>query len=249
MLNESPDESVNRSTVSDIAKPYRGGPTTPEGRARSRYNGLKHGLTGRTIVLPSEDMEEYKRFSEELVESFDPKTPFERQLAQTIAETQWRLNRARTWEDGMLCMGVHEPAGNIALAMPYPHDDESKRSAIGQVLAESQVFQQNSKSFVNLTLYEQRLHRQQKQAFEHLQKLQAERKTEEQAALEKAKLIHKLHAMKGVPQNITIGRFAFSTPHLDSECALDRTLEHAQIGARARFNLKNYEALAARMAA
>ena len=177
------------------------GPKTADGKAVTRYNGTRHGLTGRTVVLPWEDMEEYRRFSKEIVESFAPETAFERQLAQTIADTQWRLNRARTWEEGMLCMGVHGPGGNINLAMPYPHNDETARSAVGQALAESRVFQQDSKAFVNLTLYEQRLHRQQKQALEQLEKLQKQRKAEEQAAMEVAKLIFRQHKMKGIPVN------------------------------------------------
>lgn len=230
------------------------GPKTAEGKARARYNGLKHGLTGRTVVLPWEDMEEYKRFSQELVESFAPKTPFERQLAQTIADTQWRLNRARTWEDGILCMGVNGPAGDIETGDPRVHS----------ALAESQAFQQDSRSFTNLTLYEQRLHRQQKQAFETLEKLQAQRKAEERAAMEKAKLLHKFRKMKGIdsdepvrpyPREIEERRkangqgFAFSAAEIEAECNLDQALRNAEIGVLAGFNLKNYEALVAKMAA
>ena len=249
-----PNESINQSTASADEKPYRGGPRTMEGKARARYNGTKHGLTGRTVVLPWEDMEQYKRFSEELVESFAPQTPFERQLAQTIADAQWRLNRARTWEEGMLCMGVHGVAGNINTEDPGVHT----------ALAESQVFEQNSKCFTNLTLYEQRLHRQQKQALEQLEELQKQRKAEEQAALDKAKLVHKFRKMKGTtsdepvrpyPSEVEERRkangqqFAFSTALLDAECALDQALGDAKIGALAGFKLKNYEALVAKMAA
>ncbi|HWE52848.1 MAG TPA: hypothetical protein VG273_23845 [Bryobacteraceae bacterium] len=78
------------------------GPNTPQGKIRSSQNAVRHGLTGRIVVLPTEDMEVYKAFSKELVDSLHPETPMERQLAQTIADTQWRLNRARTIEDGML---------------------------------------------------------------------------------------------------------------------------------------------------
>ena len=54
-----------------------GQPTSPEGRARSSMNALRHGLTARVVVLPSEDMAAYKTFSKEIVDSLDPQTPVE----------------------------------------------------------------------------------------------------------------------------------------------------------------------------
>jgi hypothetical protein len=33
------------------------GPKTPEGKERSKFNALKHGMSARTIVLPGEDAE------------------------------------------------------------------------------------------------------------------------------------------------------------------------------------------------
>jgi hypothetical protein len=51
------------------------GPTSPQGRARSSMNALRHGLTGRVVVLPTEDMNAYNAFSKELVDSLDPQTP------------------------------------------------------------------------------------------------------------------------------------------------------------------------------
>jgi hypothetical protein len=101
-------------------------------------------------------MEVYKTFSKELVDSLNPETPMERQLAQTVADSQWRLNRARTYEDGMLALG---------------HDPE-----IHPALSDAKVFRDHSKDFVNLSLYEQRIQRAQKNAFDQLRELQTERK-------------------------------------------------------------------------
>ena len=150
----------------------------PRKAKRARYNGVRHGLTGRVVLLPTEDLSAYRNFADELVESFAPKTPFERQLAQTIADTQWRLNRARSVEEGMFCVGSFGPAGDIVVECPpavrpqrplqgrwhYPGDAGEAENTNGQehpeihaALAASRVFQQDSKSFVNLTLYEQRL--------------------------------------------------------------------------------------------
>ena len=35
------------------------GPTSDEGKARSRYNALKHGMTAKTVLLPGDDHQEF----------------------------------------------------------------------------------------------------------------------------------------------------------------------------------------------
>jgi hypothetical protein len=81
------------------------GPTSEAGKKRSSLNALRHGLTARVVVLPSEDLDAYRKFSDEFLVSLAPETFAERQCAQTIIDTQWRLNRVRSLEDGMLALG------------------------------------------------------------------------------------------------------------------------------------------------
>jgi hypothetical protein len=68
------------------------GPTSPAGRVRSSINALRHGLTARVVVLPTEDMAAYRAFSKEIADSLDAQTPLERQFAQTVADNQWRCS-------------------------------------------------------------------------------------------------------------------------------------------------------------
>jgi len=92
-------------------------------------------------------MKVYEAFSVELMTSLDPKTPLERELAKTVVDQQWRLNRIRSSEDGMLALS------DAALETGANHP------AVDSTLAAAQAFLQNSKAFVNLTIYEQRIHR------------------------------------------------------------------------------------------
>ncbi len=110
-----PTEEVPQSMAAALPTPHEA-KRTFQPKCNSR-----HGLSGRIVVLPTEDMEVYKAFSKELADSLNPITPMERQLAQTVADSQWRLNRARTDEDGMLALGHSEESGNFDAASPEIH--------------------------------------------------------------------------------------------------------------------------------
>src|SRR6204780_5839399 len=109
----SPVESTNQSKST--------GPRTPEGKERSSHNALRHVLTGRIVVLPSEDLSVYQAFCKELMADLAPETAVERQYAQTFCDTQWRLNRARSMEDTSLALGHFEAAGETDADQPQVH--------------------------------------------------------------------------------------------------------------------------------
>src|SRR4051812_29050070 len=71
------------------------GPRTPEGKAASRLDGLKHGLTGVMHLLPDEDRAEYARHCEGVVESLHPGSALELHICQAIADDYWRIQRVR----------------------------------------------------------------------------------------------------------------------------------------------------------
>ncbi len=156
-------------------------------------NALRHGLTARVVVLPTEDMDAWKAFSKEIVDSLDAQTPVERQFAQTVADNQWRINRIRSIEDGMLAMGHFEDAGNFDTPSP----------AIHSAMTAARAFRDDSKSFVNLSIYEQRLHRSMKESLRQLRELQAERRELEKKEMDDAIRLLKTPADKGLPSNRT----------------------------------------------
>jgi hypothetical protein len=81
------------------------GPRTEEGKQRSSLNAMKHGLTGRTVVLPKENQEEYRAFAKRITDSLEPGTPVEEELAQVIADQYWRLRRVKAIEDELVERG------------------------------------------------------------------------------------------------------------------------------------------------
>jgi hypothetical protein len=219
------------------------GPRTEEGKARSALNAYRHGLTGRVVVLPEEDLDAYKAFSKELLTSLSAETPVERQYAQTFIDTQWRLNRMRGIEDGMFALGHLEPTANIDVDHPQIH----------AALTASNVFRQNSQAFVNLTLYEQRLQRQLKESLRQLQELQTKRTAARQAALDEAVAIRNLHKMQHQPFNpatdLIPNGFVFSPEQIESEAHRQRRLANAKHAEKLGYDLKLYRQSPLKLAA
>jgi hypothetical protein len=82
------------------------GPTSEDGKAASRLNALKHGLTAETPVLPTEDEATHGRFRAALLDDLAPVGATEELLADEIADLSWRLRRATTVELGVFARGV-----------------------------------------------------------------------------------------------------------------------------------------------
>ena len=71
------------------------GPSTPEGKARSARNALKHGLRAQKyVVLPEEDAAEFRAHAAALIAEVAPVGALESVLAQRVAVAAWRLARA-----------------------------------------------------------------------------------------------------------------------------------------------------------
>jgi hypothetical protein len=73
------------------------GPKSPEGKQAVAKNRITHGLTGRAVLIPGEDPEEFQRLSFRLKFELAPGNEVEETLVQRIANLQWRLNRVAEW--------------------------------------------------------------------------------------------------------------------------------------------------------
>src|SRR5712692_7956593 len=198
-MNESPAvnttlESGTPSPVVPIDEPARGlhtarnranaqhstGPKTEAGKQRSCLNALRHGLTGHTIVLPTEDMAAYQHFTKRFFDDLKPIGILEEQLVQSLADTSWRLNRIPALENNLLALGVAEHSDHINTEHPEVH----------AALAIAEALRQQTRAFSALSLHGQRLSRQFDRTLQQLRDLQAERRAAEQAQLRKNKQLN-----------------------------------------------------------
>ena len=69
------------------------GPRTLAGKAKSKFNVLKHGVLSSAVVLDGESKEEYAQFLSELANVLNPVGKLEETLLEKIASTIWRHRR------------------------------------------------------------------------------------------------------------------------------------------------------------
>ncbi len=74
------------------------GPRSPEGKARSKFNAVKHGMTAQTLVLPGEDPQKLRIRFETLTDQLQPQNEVEQILLEEAVHSSWMLERARRAE-------------------------------------------------------------------------------------------------------------------------------------------------------
>jgi hypothetical protein len=69
------------------------GPRTPQGKQRSKYNALKHGLLSKAVLLEGESPVEYLSLLNGLRDDFQPQGKLESVLVENLAALLWRTRR------------------------------------------------------------------------------------------------------------------------------------------------------------
>ena len=188
------------------------GPRTAEGKRASSLNSTRHGLTSQLVLLPGEDAAPYNAFSAKLLTELVPEGTLEQMLAQTICETQWRIERARKNEANILALPHFEelPAALDAI------EDPARRNA----MIEAYACTKYEKALRNLHIQEGRLQRALAKAIEDFQSLQQQRHIAEHDKLTSAINARKYHqALELLFQPIDFG-FVFTTGQIDREIEL-----------------------------
>src|SRR4051794_23300204 len=146
------------------------GPRTEAGKAKASSNALKTGLTGRTVLLPTEDARAYEEHILRFVEEFNPVGDEETRLVQSLADTQWRLDRIPGLEFGLFALG------RLKYTDLFPEQTDPQ---IRVALLDAHILMTEAKHFKNLHLQESRLRGQFRQDLQELRNRQAERKETE----------------------------------------------------------------------
>jgi hypothetical protein len=195
------------------------GPVTLEGKAISSLNAVKTGLNGRTVLLPTDDVDEYKQHMSAYEAELAPVGHRETDLVRSIAETAWRLKRIPQIESGLYGFG------RLALADDFQEHPPAVRALLIQTMTQLRY----EKQLRNLHLQESRLVRRREKELAELRTLQQERARREEAAAVPAKQpapapdFVRTALQATAPDGLVGNGFEFPTPEVDSPdvpCAL-----------------------------
>lgn len=135
------------------------GPRSPDGKAMSSKNAVRHGLLGGELLLPDEDAEELERFRAGVLERLQPEDDVERFMADRVIANAWRLKRVYRIETEVLRRLKYEGTTvdfGVALERDLHHGDNLPK----------------------LARYESMLDRGLRRALHELERLQARRRGE-----------------------------------------------------------------------
>jgi hypothetical protein len=114
------------------------GPATPAGKARSALNNLNHGFRSQSVLLPGDDPAEYQALLEELRAHLTPEDLSGDRMVREMADAEWRLRRARRYQQTLLTRKIEE------LAALHPGTDplDLQAFALDALLRESSSYAQ-----------------------------------------------------------------------------------------------------------
>jgi hypothetical protein len=147
------------------------GPATPEGRAKSSRNSLRHGLSAKSVVLPAESHEQFQLLLDAHIQQFQPANDVEMELVEAMTVARWRLRRIWAIETSLLAHELQRRAEDM--------DDEfTEMSGEDRLAWVFQKLADNKQSLSLLARYEGNFNRAFDRAFKQLNLIKSQRQNE-----------------------------------------------------------------------
>ena len=212
-------------------------PKAQIGGRRCHINAFRHEGSGQFYAMSREDRQAFNQHYLGITGDLNPQTNRERWLATSIAEDQWRLNRARAIENNIFAIGMSGPIADTT------HGDSPEVTAAA---CQARIWLQDGHQLQLLALFEQRIRRSVEKNEKQLRELQAERQAAFDQAVEEAILLAQLDlaereaagpavseepphaAMDGDRENFLVNGFAFSTGEINERVHRELRLRKAR---------------------
>jgi hypothetical protein len=122
------------------------GPKTPDGKAASSRNSLRHGLASGQLLIPGETPEEFEALYQIFADEYLPATTHETVLVQEITKYKWLADRAIRLQGEQLALHYPEVPGSLQILLRYQLANERLyQKTIEQLLTtrKAKAIQQN----------------------------------------------------------------------------------------------------------
>ena len=225
--------SMNRVAANRANAQHSTGPRTESGKQRSSLNSIKHGLTAATVVLPSEDPDQYEAHRRQFFDEYQPATATETQLVQELVDTSWRLNRIPLLETNLIAgtgrsrpqSGQENAGGPLRCAGTYvevrAENPPNEQAAPGDEKVALDIIDAH-RLIASINVQGARLSRQFQKTADKLNELQEGRRHRERRDLEDAAALLELYKHKEQPWDPSDHGFVFTKQQV--ERAADRMM-------------------------
>ena len=104
------------------------GTKTPEGIQKSAMNAVRHGLTGKTLVLCNESQAQFEALTQRYIRKFQPQDEVDMELIEDLVAARWRLQRVRLMQAAALDLEMDRQADEIEAS--FVNIDEPTRTTL-----------------------------------------------------------------------------------------------------------------------
>jgi hypothetical protein len=96
------------------------GPKSADGKSRSRFNAVKHGMRATAAVLPGEDAAAFSARVDDWTSDLKPRNKVEQYLVDKAAKESWRLDRIELAHTARLSININTAMADAALGLKQP---------------------------------------------------------------------------------------------------------------------------------
>ena len=145
--------------------------TGPKDTSKTKFNGIRHGLTATHSLLPWEHKEDLEAIQEGFEQRFEPTDLFERLTIKNAAEAYWRRERSLRIESN-----IFQTAANAEYQKTKAEPGELHAGHL-----EAIAFMRGQREFANYRRYDAHLQRAYEKALAECEKLASLRKANKDA--------------------------------------------------------------------